>query len=190
MTWLDLKYHLQRFRDDTRGTIMVETVMTLPLLILGMALTWEFFEIHRYKSAREKATYTVADMISRENDVITETYMDNTKTLFDEIAFDGGTNQIRVSIIRYLADDDEYEVSWSEVRGSGQLNALIDSDVATAHNDLPIMNDGEELILVESVSNYQPVFTVGFGDGVGIDTRVFTSIRFAPQICFDVCTSS
>ena len=191
MTWLDLKHRLTRFRDDTRGTIMVETVLSLPLMFLVLTLTFEFFEIHRFKSSREKATYTIADMISRENDVITDTYMDNTKTLFDEIAHDDGINQIRVSIIRYLADTDEYEVSWSKIRGVGSMNVLVDADVATGHDELPIMNDGEELIIIESKSTYDPIFEVGFdSDGVNIATRVFTSIRFAPQICFDACTSS
>ncbi len=61
---------------------------------------------------------------------------------------------------------------------------MVDSDVTSAHNTLPIMGDGEEVILVESISTYEPLFDVGLSDGISIDTRVFTSIRFAPQITF------
>jgi len=181
-----LKYALLRFRDDTRGSVMVEAVITLPLLVWMLAATYEFFEVHRYKSVREKASYTIADMISREQtEPVTPAYMDNTKTLFDEITNDDGANQIRVSIIQYDEDDDEYFVHWSHVRGTGGLSALTDSDVASAHDTLPIMNDAEQLILVESASAYSPAFEVGLNDNISIDTRVFTAIRFAPKIDFD-----
>jgi len=187
MFWHDLKLRLRDFRDDERGSFMVESVIALPLLFWTVAATFEFFEVHRYKSVREKATYTIADMISREQDAVSDTYMDNAKTLFDLIVNDNGTNQLRVSIIRYDADDDQYEVFWSSVRGTGPMAALEDADVANDHDRLPIMADGEDVILVETVSNYDSLFSLVLPNPFNIDTRVFTSIRFAPQICFDAC---
>lgn len=177
-----LKHILARFRDDRRGSITVEMVLCIPLLFWVAAASYEFFEIHRYKSAREKATYTVADMLSREMAPVNDTYIDNAKTLFDLISNDDGTNQLRISVVRYDADSDTYSISWSEVRGTGRMSALVDADVTTAHSTLPIMNDGEELILVESRSSYAPILSVGFDDTVPIGTRVFTAIRFAPQV--------
>ncbi|MEQ9257723.1 MAG: pilus assembly protein [Roseovarius sp.] len=187
--WADIKERLCRFRDDEKGTILVETVLSLPLLFLALAASYEFFEVHRYKSAREKATYTIADMLSREQNVVTETYIDNTKTLFDEISNDTGTNQIRVSIIRYNASSDQYEIAWSRVRGTGGLAALTTADVANDHDVLPVMGDGEEVILVESNSSYEPLFSLVYSTSIGIETRVFTSLRFAPQLCFNSCSS-
>lgn len=189
MFWQDIKLRLQDFRDDERGSFMVESVIALPLLFWTVAATFEFFEVHRYRSVREKATYTVADMISREQDVVTDTYMDNAKVLFDEITNDDGTNQLRVTIIRYDAVSDTYGVSWSEVRGTGPLGVLTDTDVANSHATLPMMSDGEEVIVVETSSNYDSLFDLVLTGTLRIDTRVFTSIRFAPQICFDACTS-
>lgn len=183
--WM-LKTALFRFRDDTRGSVMVEAVITLPLLVWMLAATYEFFEVHRYKSVREKASYTVADMLSREQtEPVTPSYMDNTLTLFNEITNDDGVNQIRVSIIQYDEDNDEYFIHWSEVRGTGGMGVLTDADVASAHATLPIMNDAEQLILVESASTYSPAFEVGLNDNLSIDTRVFTAIRFAPKIDFE-----
>lgn len=183
-----LKALIRTFRDDTSGTFLVEAVIVLPLLFWTLAATYEFFEIHRYKSVREKATYTVADLLSREQSVVTETYMDNVKMLFDEASMDDGANQIRVSVIRYDEGEDEYEVSWSEVRGPGGMSALSDDDVANAHDELPIVGDGEQVIQVETRSRYDPLFDVGLTDGISIDTRMLTSLRFAPQLCFDACS--
>lgn len=184
-----LKVSLRSFLEETRGSLMVESVISLPLLFWGMAATFDFFEIHRYKSVREKATFTLADMVSRETAEagLTTIYLDNAKILFDEITNDGGVNQIRVSVVSYDADDDEYGIVWSEVRGTGSLARLTTEQVRNSHDTLPDVADGEEIILVESTSSYEPLFNVGLND-VTIGTRVFSAIRFAPQICYEsVC---
>ncbi len=181
-----IKVSLRSFIEETRGSLMVESVISLPLLFWAMAATFDFFEIHRYKSVREKGSFTVADMISRETAAagLTSIYLDNAKVLFDEITNDDGVNQIRVSVVTYDADLDEYGISWSQVRGTGGLSPLTTGDVKNAHATLPEVSDGEEIILVESTSHYQPLFNVGLND-VTIATRVFSAIRFAPQICYE-----
>lgn len=181
-----LRGALRRFRKDNSGSVMVETVICLPLLFFALAATFEFFDVHRYKSAREKATYTLADMLSRETASVSDVYMDNAMSLFDSVTNDSGINQIRVSVIQYDLDTDEYFVWWSEVRGTGSYSALTDADVRNAHDKLPIMTDGDQVILVESKSEYIPLFkNVGLGPSVPISTRMFTSIRFAAQLCMD-----
>lgn len=178
-----LKRLARRFRGEEDGSVMVETVICLPLLVWALVATYEFFEVHRYTSAREKATYTIADMLSRESTSVNDTYIDNALKLFDEISNDNGTNQLRISVVQYDLDEDEYSVWWSELRGTGDMMVLQDADVRTAHAILPILNDGEQLILVESESKYQPTFKVGLGASVPIDTRIFTKIRFLSQLC-------
>ncbi|WP_422027271.1 TadE/TadG family type IV pilus assembly protein [Roseovarius sp.] len=189
MSWLYLKHLLTRFRDDERGSFMVESVLAFPLLFWTICATYEFFEVHRYKSVREKATYTIADLLSREQLTVTETYMDNVKILFDEISNDNGDNQIRVTVIRYSETDDQYKVQWSEVRGEGRMTVLTTSDTATQHDSFPILSDGEEVIVVESVSLYDSLFSLVYSDKINIDTRVFTSLRFSPKLCFVECSS-
>ena len=184
---------IRRFCGERDGSVMVETVICLPLLIWGLVATYEFFEVHRYRSAREKATYTIADMLSRETSSINQVYIDNTLTLFDSISNDDGINQIRVSVLIFdegpdpnAPGDDVYTVRWSEVRGTGEMVALASSDVTSAsQTTLPTMTDGEELILVESESDYVPTFKVGLGTAVPIATRIFTKIRFAAQLCWE-----
>ena len=185
MSFFEIKSFLSDFRSDERGSVMVETVIVLPILIWSLVATYEFFEIHRFKSARQKATYTVADMLSRETADVNTAYIDNTLALFNEISNDDGTNQIRISVVKYDQETDTYSISWSEIRGTGTLEALDDPDVETAHSVLPMMDDGQELILVESESDYIPAFNVGLGSSVPVETRTFTSLRFAPQLCWE-----
>lgn len=182
-----LKKIFTRFRDDTRGTLTVEMVVTMPILFWMIAATYEFFEVYRYKSVREKATYTVADTLSREDGLvlISDTFITNMKTLFDQMSNDTGTNQIRVSVVKYHESSDEYSIIWSEVRGTGSMAELVDADVATAHATLPVLSDADEIILVESESTYNPTFTVGLSNNILMTTRMFTDIRFAPQLCYE-----
>lgn len=176
------KLRLYRLWRDAHGSVTVEAVITLPLLIWAIGATYEFFEVHRYQSARDKASYTIADMLSREMMPITPTYMDNAKIVFDTIANDNTQNALRVSVIKYDTDADEYLVKWSEVRGTSLLRALSTPDVETAHAKLPKMAGGEELIVVDSLAVYPAMFNVGLSDGMRVSTHVVTSPRFAPQI--------
>ena len=185
MVYAGLKKLLTRFRDDERGTIMIETVIALPLLVWALAASYEFFEVHRYMSVRDKASFTIADMVSRETEAITPVYLDNAKQLYDEITNDTGSNDLRVSVVRYDEQTDSYFIRWSQVRGQGSFTPLQTADVAQAHDILPIMDDGEDLVLVESRSTYAPLFNVGLADNLQIETRIFVAPRFTPQVIFD-----
>jgi len=186
---------LRRFWKQECGTAAMETVVMFPFLFMGLTFSYEYFDMFRYQSVREKATYTVADMLSRETAVVNEAYIDNVKVLFDIMTNDTGSNQVRVTVVRYHLDTanniDEFELRWSEVRGSGDLNPLSADDVRNAHATLPQMLDGQEIILVETSSQYDPVFSTGFTDGTNIKTRMFVPLRFAAQLCFEgVCTAA
>jgi hypothetical protein len=181
-----LKKALARFRGDTSGVIVVEMVITLPLLILALGFTYEFFEIFRYKSIRDKATYVIADMISREALVpgfVDGTYMDNSLTLFNDIVTDPGVNQLRVTIIKF-ENSAGYTAEWSKIRGTGSMQELVDADILADLAHIPDLNDGEELILVDSTSSYTPTFNIGFGNNIPMASRTFTSFREVQKLCW------
>lgn len=191
MTWL--KKHLGQFREDTRGTVTIETVIIVPILFWAISATWEFFELYRFKSVREKASYVVVDMISREQNGITETYLDNTLKLYEEIAKQSGKNQIRVSSIMFrdnnpdIDTDDEYVVLWSEVRGDGPMQPIKTSEIKNGADFIPSMADQATLIMIQTLSIYHPKFKVGLDANVPIDTHVFTSPRFVTQVNCSNC---
>lgn len=182
MLFRRLKSLLCDFRKDTHGSIMVETVIALPMLFWATAATYEFHEVHRYQSAREKATYTIADMISREQLAITPNYLDRTLTVFQDMTNDNGQDQIRVSVVEYDEDTEKYHVSWSHTRGTGALDALDDTAINEQTDQLPILIEGQQIILVEAVSVYTPGFKVGLGDALNVETRIFTAPRLVAQV--------
>jgi len=192
MSWL--KIRLSQFRDDTRGNVTVETLIIIPILFWATTLTWEFFELHRFKSVREKASYVVVDMISREQNGVDTVYLDSTLKLYDEVVRQIGNNQIRVSSILFrdndpdIDTDDEYVVLWSEVRGDGPMEAVKTSEIKDGADFIPNMADQSTLIMIQTLSHYRPAFKVGLGTNVPINTHVFTSPRFVAQVNCSDCS--
>ncbi|MDT8327949.1 MAG: pilus assembly protein [Roseovarius sp.] len=185
---LDIKHALRRFRKSEQGTATIETVVMLPFLVGLLVFGYQHFDMFHFKSVREKATYTIADMLSRETSIVDDVYIDNTKVLFDTITGNNGRNQIRTSVVRFHdridPEADEIELRWSEVRGTGELQALKPEDVKTAFDFFPSMTNGQDLILVESRSVYDSSLPFGMADGTPITTNMFMTLRFASQLCF------
>ncbi len=175
-----LAHRLLRFARASDGGVIVEAALILPMLVAILVST--FHDLFSFRNVRQKATFTVADMISRETEPVSATYLDNALTLFNTITFGEANNTLRVLLISFEADTGGYGVDWSEVRG-GTLATLTDADVATAHDMLPTMTDEERLILVESVATYIPPFSVGIGE-TEIVSRAFLRPRFAPQVLY------
>lgn len=179
---------LRRFLKDKSGVVTVEMVITMPLLIWALAATYDYFEIHRHRAVREKATYTVADMFSREQAPVTAEYIDGARDLFNTMTNDDDPVQIRVSVVTYDEDDDEYRVVWSRIGGAGALSPLSDEDVQSGDVPLPRMIDGQQIVIVNSLSTYNPSFNVGLSSNMRVETSQFMNLRFAPQLCFeDTC---
>jgi len=189
MVYARVTSFLARFRDCAKGAITVEAVIIVPILFWALQATFEFFEMYRYKSVREKATYAIVDLISREQAAIDQPFLDGSKQLFDDFTNDLGDNQLRVTVVTYSLADDEYAVVWSQTRGEGPMNPLQTADVATAHDSLPTLANGRQLIIVESWSDYEPGLSVGFDSSIPVVTRVFTSPRFVAQIQCPSCAT-
>ena len=187
---------LRRYLTEDRGVIALETVVITPLLFLGLLFSYEYYGMIRQQSLQDKATYTVADMLSRETTVVDDTYIDNTKRLFDMLTKDVETSQLRVSVVRYHRNEseniDEFELRWTALRGDGSLTELDEPAIGEMHGEkvFPDTLAGQDLIMVETRTVYRPQVsaTGGLSDETPVSTRFFMPLRFAPQLCFEgVC---
>jgi hypothetical protein len=119
--------------------------------------------------------------------VVDDNYIDNVKRVFDMMSGTSDT-QLRLSVVRYRNDPrqgiDAFDLRWSELRGEGPMTTLTVDDVRNAHDIFPIMQDGEEIILVESRGSFASAVTTGYFNENLLTTRMFVIPRFAPQICF------
>ncbi|WP_299349718.1 pilus assembly protein [uncultured Shimia sp.] len=172
----------RRFSKETDGTVSVEAVIVLPMLLWAFIAMWVFFDAYKTRSETEKAAFVVSDMLARETGAINETFMVSAKNLFDILADSDSESGLRTSVISYRGKRDIYVLEWSNAQGN--ISALSSSSIAEIATDLPEMVDGETLILVETISTYEPSLNVGLGD-LTMKTFIFARPRFAPQLVWE-----
>ena len=98
---------------------------------------------------------------------------------------------VRVTVVRCTEQCDSQAnrtlvKDWS--RATDGLATHSDGDVQETYNDVvPMIAEGERVIMVETMAGYQPPFSVYL---TGIEERdlfdiVMTRPRFAPQLCWE-----
>lgn len=179
---MQIKTWMRGFARDTRGTVAVEAAVIFPVVMWAFLAMFVYFEGYRQASVNHKAANTIADMYSRETENITNTYIDNTRDLFELLASANEGVKIRVSVIKWAKRKDEYRVVWSRTRGAG-ISKLEHADITEWETKLPVVPNQERIVLVETWSTYNPLFRIGM-DPTEIKTFVFTRLRFAPQLKF------
>ncbi|MGH1355591.1 MAG: TadE/TadG family type IV pilus assembly protein [Thalassovita sp.] len=173
---------LRAFAEDTRGTVAIEAVLALPVLFWTFLASFVYFDAYRQTSINLKAAYMVGDVLSRETNAVDNDYMDGMMSLFDFLANANNPTKLRVTVVRWDTDDDAYERDWSQTRGA--VSALTNSDLVGLESSLPIMSDGERVIIVETWSRYTPPFSVGL-ESREMYNFVTTSPRFAPLLAWE-----
>lgn len=171
---------LRGFARDEKGMISIEFVIWMPLILVVMASTFTLFEAFRQKSLNVKAAYTISDAISRETDPIDPAYLDGMLSVLRYLTDSDGSYGMRVTLVRYDAADDAYEVAWSQTRGNF---AVMDGETLAGFRDkLPALLHNERVIVVETETAHTPVFNIPALQPQSFYNFVFTRPRFAPQV--------
>ncbi|MEX0349820.1 MAG: TadE/TadG family type IV pilus assembly protein [Paracoccaceae bacterium] len=166
---------LKRFSKEESGAFSIEAIMMLPLIFWAFLAVFTFLDAYRANAQNLKAAYTIGDLVSRETEVINNTYVDSMATVFELMTQPGTTSRVRISVVHYDEDSDNYYLDWSANRGF--LEPLDDTQLAAIRHRLPIMPDEERVILVETSNTYVPPFDVGLSI-TDMENLVFTRPRF------------
>lgn len=177
---------LARFKGDEAGTFSVETVLVYPLLIWALSAMFIFWDGFKVNNNAISATYTVADLISRQTSPITPAFVGGLDNLYDVIAENRDDNEIRVTVVQLrqgdnpVVDPPVLELVWSY--GTSGLPERDDIDDVRAL--VPLMAVGATMIVVETRTKWEPPLDWDIG-GMTFENITFTSPRFVPQIKFD-----
>ncbi len=173
-----------KFTRSEHGGMTVEAVLVIPILVWAITATFVFWDAFKTINISQKATYTVADMLSRETAAIDADYMTATHELFDYLAGTEGDNSLRVSVVSMAQDPDtlvkSMSLEWSE--GVGGMTGH--SDLSVLKDRVPDMAAGDQLIIVESVQEWAPSFAVGLAN-YRFREFAISRPRFAPQLVWD-----
>ena len=180
---------LRKFRDDTSATITVEFVIIAPVLLTLLALGFQFFDAFKSYSRAAKATYAVADIVSRQEDDIDGQFADKLHGLLEALLpWIQDDKSMRLTSIKWNVDESDYEVIWScPINGNNlDLDTFYYQSQLTTENlsaeqkaMLPDLVPGDSVVFVETHIPYSALFDwIGLGDLVW-ENRV--AIR--PAIC-------
>lgn len=168
-----------RFRRDSRGAMSVEAVFVLPMLVFVYVAMFVFFDAYRTQNVALRAANTVGDLLSRETASVNPAYVEGMNGVFDYLVNSRFPTRLRVTSVGWDDNDQSYTVIWSH--GTRGQQALTAADINATSDRMPMLAEGETLIVVETRVEYAPAFNVGIGPRTFLHF-VPTRPRFAPQL--------
>lgn len=173
---------LRKAARDESGSGTVEGVLMIPIMVWVFLASYVFFDAYRAQFVNAKASYTIGDILSRETGYITPEYMDSLYDLQQFLVGRPDPIRLRVSVVEFDEANNDYELIWSENRGGG--GELTQGDIDEIDDYIPIMADGEKVMVVQTSMRYTPIYTAGI-DPLDFDDFVITRPRFAGQVCWN-----
>ena len=179
-----LKSFFKDFARDERAALSVEAVISFPMLFYGFCATFVFFDAFREQSVSLKTAYTIGDILSRETNYVTPTYLNSLWKIQEAMTSSEEGTKLRVTIVRWSDTDQDYSVVWSKTEGGGVplTDATLDDYV---QGFLPALPDNNILVVVENWVHHDPLFNVGI-DPFDYRNVVPTRPRFSStQLCWN-----
>lgn len=173
-----------RFVSETDGTITVESVIALPLLMFWYVLSFCFFDGFRVMNVNEKAAYTISDLITRTQpgNTIDQSYINGMNDVFDYLVNYEGNTWIRVTSIKFdeTQTTNKFRLEWSGATHSVQtFETHAELNTTDMINRLPTtLGNGETVILIETSLSYNPPFNIDFLQNHKFRSFTYTSPRF------------
>ena len=180
-----MKFRLtHKFSESEQGGMSVDAMFALPLLIWAVTATFVFFDAFKTLNVGQKATYTVADMLSRETDPIDADYLTTMREMFSYLSNGTRDHAIRVTVVRMVEDADTGEKSREMVWSQGVGGFSGHTDLQLIESRLPDMASGDQMIVVESKQEWTPAFAVGLAS-YKFHEYAISRPRFAPQLVWE-----
>lgn len=180
---------LRDFLKRDEGSLSVEAVIILPVILIVFMATYTYFDLFRAKSQSLKANYAISDLLSRDDNIL-KTEMRGAGKLFRYLTQGSSDSWVAVTVIRCKKNCDKAnrKLVVTQSRDQNWKRHLTTSKLRAHYKDLiPKMYKGEYLLMVETKVPYIPPF---HGDWHGIypvemTDLVVTKPRGAPKICFE-----
>ncbi len=181
----------KKFRSEQTGSMSVEAVFAFPMLLWAATGTFTFFDAYKAQNATYRANYTISDMLSRETNSVDYNYISGLFKVFRYMTMaDQDGSWIRVSQLQCVsscADEEARVLAFDWSRGVNGARNLTEADFGFYADKIPLLAQGDRLVLIETSLTYQPPFAnalVSFPERELV-SHVVTRPRFAPQILWD-----
>ncbi len=178
---------LGRFLRQTDGIMVFEFVLALPVFIFASFGVYSYWDAYRSLNTAEKAAYAVSDLISRETRTVNVQYLNGLHDVMEYMMGNDLPVRMRITSITYSGVRSRYEVIWSR-SPYAEMPQLTTTSLQSLVPNLPIVSDGDSLILVEALVEFTPALqqSPAFNMYVGeteFDLFIPTRPRFLSKIC-------
>jgi hypothetical protein len=192
---------LRTFAKDESGVMLAEFLILMPILIWGFIGLVVYWDVFRTINVNQKAAYSISDLLSRQ-EVITEKFASDLQQVLTFLMPGAPVARMRITSFEFDENtpeanlaawgDDEYILLWSRVTGGdASILPLTALDLQPMRNTIiPIMDNRQGAILVETWVDYIPRFDIGvLNAGPGLTEQTFTQtiVTFARRrrVCMD-----
>ena len=174
----------QAFLRDQTGAAVVETMLWLPVLIFAWLAVFGFWDTYRDRATVQKATFAVADILSREMVPVTNGYLDTLGLMVDRLTAQGMA--VSKSFAAYRRNSDgTVTLIWSYAPANNGT-ALSQSDLTAMAANLPAIKANTTAILVKSAATYNSTLRAPLNDLVfsgTVNSTVVLQPRYLTAIC-------
>ncbi len=177
---MSVKRMLKTFARDERGSFSIEAILMFPMLVWAFMALYVFFEGLRESNINLKATYTVADLLSREDNEVDELYISNMNVIYQWLARSQSNVRMRMSVVHYDEATDSHNLYCTIGVGvDGMLQEWVEETV-TPH--VPIMADASAAIVVETWVDYEPIMEIPL-ISIGLEeTEIYNIVVTSPRV--------
>lgn len=157
------KNSFRSFLRDEDGVVLAETLLIIPFLIWTMVALFVYWDVWRTINIGQKAAYSVADLLSRQEDPIEPAYLANMQNILNFLTPGAPQRAMRITSFEYDAGDDEYcllfSTSTNEAAAPKKTKTQI-QEWRTAGR-IPTLVDRESVFVVETWVDFTPAFDTG-----------------------------
>jgi hypothetical protein len=163
---LRFRNSLQGYIRDERGVMLAEFLIMLPLIIWGFIALVVYWDVFRTINTTQKAAYSISDLLSRQ-EVITPDFVEGLQDVLTFLTPDTAPSRMRITSFEFnagnpaITTDDQYVVLFS-CSPEDRETTLLDQDALKLRSsEIPIMDNLDSMILVETWVDYTPDFDIG-----------------------------
>lgn len=171
---------------DESGSVSIETILVLPLLLWALAATVSFTDAFRSQATLQRSAFTVADLLSRSSGrPVTPALLDGLHGFQVQINENRHPVRLRNSLIARDDDAEALRVVWSYGSNLGDIGPLTHAELnGPLSSRVPPIAPGETTLLTEAWLDYTPPLRVGLRPR-RFHEAIVTRPRFAPGVYFE-----
>ena len=187
-----LRQSFRAFSRDDRGTLLVEFLFLLPMMIWGFIALVVYWDVFRTINVSQKAAYSIADLMSRQV-IVKQAFLDGMDDILIFLTPGASGSRLRITSLRFDAGatsattDDQYVLVFSH-SSSSAIPKYTQATIQPLKTMIPILDNTESVVIVETWVDYAPDFDIGvLNMAPGLGGQTFTQFIVTKPRTKEVC---